>query len=57
MTYLLNSENRCDNNIISQLGKSTNFMIFNILLRILGANGSILISYVSTVFEFISSIT
>jgi hypothetical protein len=50
MIYSLNSENRYDRNVISQIGKSINFMTFEILLIISTVNNPVLIFYLNPAF-------
>jgi hypothetical protein len=50
MTYLLSSENAYESNVMSQMVKSIEFMVFDILLIILTTNNSIPIVYTSTAF-------
>jgi hypothetical protein len=56
MTYPLNSENRYDSQIASQIGNSGRFMAGDILFIILRVNDSILIAHLSAAIMFISSI-
>jgi hypothetical protein len=53
MTCPVNSGKLCAGNVMSQIAKSTELMVFDILRMILTASESILIFYLSSAIVFI----